>query len=548
MLANSFLLNKRTVSIIIVTGILIGVLFSAMSFIQSQTEEQINKSLLENEKIYHQDSVKRISSHISSDLQLISDNVATAVNSYAELDLESTSILENQQKLYESLNNRTTVNWIFILDSSGILRVVSSTAGTSLSDGTTDLSFRDYFTITKSTLRPYYTGGFTGINDDQLFIYAYPILDQSGNFKGMMGISFKTLEFFSQYGNIGDPTSRYLSFVGNDEKFIVHPNLEFVSKSVDEIDSVYILENNLTFSSLLSNNLSGIQQINSIELISTGDRIILENEPQFYVIQSTPLDSIYLHTTEIIEQQKLSTFLLILSLTAATGFVIFFFERFKIKEAEQKDSKLIAIGELSARLAHDLRNPLSIIRITLENLKMLYGADETKQRQFEKIDRAIDRIVHQIDEVLGFVRESPMNFQKESVLNILKDVKDSLRLPQDISLVLPKKDASISCDRGQLIVALNNLIYNSVQAIQGKGLIAVSMIENNKKIVLEIEDSGTGIPEDILPKIFEPLFTTKQQGTGLGLVSVKSIIESHGGTISVTSPPTIFTIVLPKNH
>ena len=250
----------------------------------------------------------------------------------------------------------------------------------------------------------------------------------------------------------------------------------------------------------------------------------------------------------IIEQQKFSTFMLILSLTAATGFVIFFFERFKIKEAEQSDSKLMAIGELSARLAHDLRNPLSIIRITLENLKMLYGEDETKTRQFQKIDRAIDRIVHQIDEVLGFVRESPLNFHKESVLQILKEVKDSTRIPEDISLVLPNKDVKIYCDKSQLIVALNNLLYNSIQAINGKGMIAISLIENNKKIILEIEDSGLGIPEEILPKIFDPLFTTKQQGTGLGLVSVKSIIESHGGTISVTSPPTIFTIVLPKNQ
>ena len=240
--------------------------------------------------------------------------------------------------------------------------------------------------------------------------------------------------------------------------------------------------------------------------------------------------------------------MLILSLTAATGFVIFFFERFKIKEAEQSDSKLMAIGELSARLAHDLRNPLSIIRITLENLKMLYGEDETKTRQFQKIDRAIDRIVHQIDEVLGFVRESPLNFHKESVLQILKEVKDSTRIPEDISLVLPNKDVKIYCDKSQLIVALNNLLYNSIQAINGKGMIAISLIENNKKIILEIEDSGLGIPEEILPKIFDPLFTTKQQGTGLGLVSVKSIIESHGGTISVTSPPTIFTIVLPKNQ
>ena len=242
MLTNSFPLNKRTISIIIVTGILIGVLFFAMSFIQSQTEEQINKTLLDHELVLHQDSAKRISSHVSSDLQLISDNVATTANSYVGFDLQSTFVLENQQDLYENLNKRTTVNWIFILDDSGLLRVVSSMEGTSMSDGTTDLSFRDYFSNTKSTLRPYYTSGFIGINDDHLFIFAYPILDQNGSFKGMMGISFKTFDFFSQYGNIDDPNSMYLSIVGNDKKFIVHPNSEFISKSVDEVDSIHSLE------------------------------------------------------------------------------------------------------------------------------------------------------------------------------------------------------------------------------------------------------------------------------------------------------------------
>jgi signal transduction histidine kinase len=72
------------------------------------------------------------------------------------------------------------------------------------------------------------------------------------------------------------------------------------------------------------------------------------------------------------------------------------------------------------------------------------------------------------------------------------------------------------------------------------------LVEKNKEIIIQISDSGSGISNNNLEKIFDPLFTTKQQGTGLGLVSVKSIIESHGGIILVTINPTIFTITLPK--
>ena len=74
----------------------------------------------------------------------------------------------------------------------------------------------------------------------------------------------------------------------------------------------------------------------------------------------------------------------------------------------------------------------------------------------------------------------------------------------------------------------------------------MNIIEKKNSIIIKIKDSGTGIPKEEIHDIFEPLFTTKQQGTGLGLVCVKSIINAHGGKISVTSPPTVFTITLPK--
>jgi two-component system sensor histidine kinase HydH len=82
--------------------------------------------------------------------------------------------------------------------------------------------------------------------------------------------------------------------------------------------------------------------------------------------------------------------------------------------------------------------------------------------------------------------------------------------------------------------------------MNNKGEINVRLLDKDEYIIIEIEDSGSGIPEENLEKIFDPLFTTKQTGTGLGLVTCKNIIEQHGGTISVTSPPTIFTIKLPK--
>jgi signal transduction histidine kinase len=91
-----------------------------------------------------------------------------------------------------------------------------------------------------------------------------------------------------------------------------------------------------------------------------------------------------------------------------------------------------------------------------------------------------------------------------------------------------------------------NLILNAIQAVNNKGTIEITIEENKDTVIIQVKDSGIGISSENLDKIFEPLFTTKLSGTGLGLVGVKSIIESHQGKISVTSPPTVFTISLPK--
>jgi len=115
-----------------------------------------------------------------------------------------------------------------------------------------------------------------------------------------------------------------------------------------------------------------------------------------------------------------------------------------------------------------------------------------------------------------------------------------------IKITKPENDLSISCDSKQLEIVFSNILINAVEAMENSGEIKVRIKEKENEVKIQIEDSGPGIPEDKIEQMFDPLFTTKSTGTGLGLVSCKNIIERHKGSISVKNNPTIFEIILPK--
>lgn len=213
--------------------------------------------------------------------------------------------------------------------------------------------------------------------------------------------------------------------------------------------------------------------------------------------------------------------------------------------------RLSAIGELASRLAHDMKNPLTAIKGSIQLIKKVNQdkLDDFSIKRIEVIENSIFRMTHQIDNVLDYVKETRLDITQASLTEILVSSIDRIRIPQNISLKMPDSDYVISCDPQKLGVAISNIILNSVQAIEmQEGTITINATKNSSHLVIEIADSGPGISEDNLPKIFDPLFTTKQIGTGLGLASCKKIIEQHGGTIGVSSKPTRFSIILPLSH
>jgi len=207
---------------------------------------------------------------------------------------------------------------------------------------------------------------------------------------------------------------------------------------------------------------------------------------------------------------------------------------------------LSSIGELSARLAHDLRNPLSVIKNSQRILRETKDNPESFERTMNRTDRAIDRMIHQINNVMDFIKDSPLKLESTSLLEFINSIISEMNISDEIKINLPSNDVTIQGDKVKLDSLFSNVIRNAIQAMENKGTITIRISEKPDNLVeIEIEDDGPAISKENLDSIFEPLFTTKQVGTGLGLASCKRIAEQHGGTISVTNDPVIFKIVLP---
>jgi two-component system sensor histidine kinase HydH len=213
-----------------------------------------------------------------------------------------------------------------------------------------------------------------------------------------------------------------------------------------------------------------------------------------------------------------------------------------------KSEKLAIIGELASRMAHDLRNPLSTIKNVIEVMENKPKLRiEEKIIYYGKLRRAIDRISHQVDDVLEFGRSTQLNLETCNIAELINQVVSDGNFSSNIKINVENSDVKMNVDIRKIEAVFNNLLINAAQAMDDRGTVNIRILDNGANVIIAVEDSGPGIREDMLPKIFDPLFTTKQVGTGLGLSICKKIVEQHGGNITAKNNPTTFVLRLPKN-
>ncbi|MDC4231204.1 MAG: PAS domain-containing sensor histidine kinase [Nitrosopumilus sp.] len=212
-----------------------------------------------------------------------------------------------------------------------------------------------------------------------------------------------------------------------------------------------------------------------------------------------------------------------------------------------KTERLATIGTMASRIAHDLKQPLTIMHTYADMLtpEILAKLDSKDREKWYRLQNSISDMNRIIEDVLDFARTTEIKKKKSSLLSILRLAVNHVKSSIGITINLPDNDVMFNCDARKIEGVLSNLLNNSSQALDSQGEIDVSVSKDSQFVTIEIKDSGPGIPSENLDKIFEPMFTTKKTGTGLGLVICKSIVEQHGGSISVSNKPTTFTIKLP---
>ncbi len=214
-----------------------------------------------------------------------------------------------------------------------------------------------------------------------------------------------------------------------------------------------------------------------------------------------------------------------------------------------KSKKLMTLGEISSKIGDEMAVPLSMIKDatkTLESNSKL--KNDEKQQVIRNLQRSSRNMELYLTSIRNMVTPSKLNINHHSLLSVIDSAIESVPIPDNIQVNVEQADLILNCDFKLLSVCFSQILLNSIQEFEKDGTINIRIMDCGSEVMIAFEDSGKGIPNEALPKVFDPFFSTDIKRKGIGLAICKNIVEQHGGNITVKNSPTTVMITIPQNH
>jgi signal transduction histidine kinase len=558
---------------------------------QNITEQNVKNSIFTQYKDRQIESTRAIAEHISSDLKLLRSILqGIADSTYLQQGvLYGDKIDKLMQEKFPEVNNVTKVDGLFIADENNIVTTHIVSKG-QRSFVNIDISFRKYIQDTKNTLRPVFSDGFKGIDNIDRIALTVPIINSdTGKYIGIVGAEIPTESFFAHYGNINNIDSKFFVAYDSIFNYIATPRTQFLGESFfsNEVQTFFNFNNIQIdyYRKVFSGESLGeyaVYDFGSGERLNTGSPLLLQEKPTYFIFIITPTATIYSEINNVLFGEKLAMFSLIVGIIAAITTLIIFLIKWNVvlnnevkkrtKELQESNREIaLANEELKVHdkmqkefinvAAHELRTPIMPILGLSELLynKVVKGNNlkqETLNEYLQIIVRNSYRLHKLVEDILDVTKIESRIFKLNTELvelnevianvvidfeNLVKNKKyDDGKNKNNAKIIYePNRNNKIfvNADRTRLTQVVSNLLDNALKFTQGGFIIITTRItrkekdNNNDKVIVMIKDSGIGIDNEILPRLFTKFATKSDQGTGLGLFIVKKIIEAHGGRI-----------------
>jgi two-component system sensor histidine kinase HydH len=227
--------------------------------------------------------------------------------------------------------------------------------------------------------------------------------------------------------------------------------------------------------------------------------------------------------------------------------------RRKLESELRREDRLRALGRLAAGLAHEIRNPLNSIRLTVQLLERRLESNSIRSEDLRTVRNEVDRLSTLLNDLLDLQRSRQPRPEVQSVIPVLQRCISLMERQAEmqntqVRFAPPPQDVSALFDAQQLTQTVVNLLLNALEASPAGSAIYVRTSEENGTVRVEVQDEGPGLNTEQQERLFEPFYTTKPAGTGLGLAVSRELIRSQGGNLVFTSSPVgaCFVVELPR--